>query len=352
MGLHKVNNQTLVAVRENYEKIKSTHPNMRARDIAKELHISEAELLASRIGKEIIKLEGDWAELIRSMPNLGSVMALTRNDSCVHEKHGKYDNISIGPGHGLVLNHDIDLRLFMSHWHFGFAVSEIVASGKRYSFQFFDINGEAVHKVYMPKGNNLRAYKAIVNKFRSANQTEEISIHKLPNGKKDIPDDNLDIENFISHWTNLKDTHHFFGLLNEFGVGRRQSMRLAEGRFTRKLDNNCLQSTLDRAVADEVSIMCFVGNPGCIQIHTGRIHKIAIMGPWLNILDPGFNLHLNQNSVESIWAVEKPTSDGTVTSLEIYDQSGFCFCQFFGERKPGKKELPGWQQLVASIPSL
>ena len=184
MGLHKVNDQTLVAVRENYEKIKSTHPNMRARDIAKELHISEAELLASRIGKEIIKLEGDWAELIRSMPNLGSVMALTRNDSCVHEKHGEYDNISIGPGHGLVLNHDIDLRLFMSHWHFGFAVSEIVASGKRYSFQFFDINGEAVHKVYMPKGNNLRAYKAIVNKFRSANQTEEISIHKLPSGKK------------------------------------------------------------------------------------------------------------------------------------------------------------------------
>ena len=64
MGQHKVNDQTLVAVRENYEKIKSTHPNMRARDIAKELHISEAELLASRIGKEIIKLEGDWAEIV------------------------------------------------------------------------------------------------------------------------------------------------------------------------------------------------------------------------------------------------------------------------------------------------
>ena len=91
MGLHKVNDQALVAVRENYEKIKTTHPNMRTRDIAKELQISEAELLSSRIGKEIIKLEGDWAELIRCMPDLGRVMALTRNDSCVHEKHGEYE---------------------------------------------------------------------------------------------------------------------------------------------------------------------------------------------------------------------------------------------------------------------
>ena len=352
MGLQKASDETLTNIRENYERLKSTRSNMRARDIARELNISEAELLTSRIGKEIIKLEGDWAELIRCTPSLGRVMALTRNDSCVHEKHGEYDNISIGPGHGLVLNHDIDLRLFMSHWHFGFAVSETVASGRRHSFQFFDINGEAVHKIYIPKGDNLRAYKAIVSKFRSANQTEEISIHKLPNVKKDMPDGNVDIENFISHWTNLKDTHHFFGMLNEFGVGRRQSMRLAEGRFTRQLDNNCLHGALDRAVADGTSIMCFVGNPGCIQIHTGKINKIVIMSPWLNILDPGFNLHLNQTSVESIWAVEKPTSDGTVTSLEIYDQSGFCFCQFFGERKPGKKELPGWQQIVANIPSL
>ena len=210
MGLQKASDETLTNIRENYERLKSTRSSMRARDIARELNISEAELLTSRIGKEIIKLEGDWAELIRCTPSLGRVMALTRNDSCVHEKHGEYDNISIGPGHGLVLNHDIDLRLFMSHWHFGFAVSETVASGRRHSFQFFDINGEAVHKIYIPKGDNLRAYKAIVSKFRSANQTEEISIHKLPSGKKDISDGNVDIENFISHWTNLKDTHHFF----------------------------------------------------------------------------------------------------------------------------------------------
>ena len=147
-----------------YESIKSTRPNLRARDVALELGISEAELLNSRTGDEITKLEGEWAELIRSLPSLGRVMVLTRNESCVHEKYGEFDNISIGPGHGLVLNNDIDLRLFMSHWHFGFAVSELVASGKRHSLQFFDIDGQAVHKVYIPKDSNLKVYNSLVER--------------------------------------------------------------------------------------------------------------------------------------------------------------------------------------------
>ena len=64
-----------------YESIKSTRPNLRARDVALELGISEAELLNSRTGDEITKLEGEWAELIRSLPSLGRVMVLTRNES-------------------------------------------------------------------------------------------------------------------------------------------------------------------------------------------------------------------------------------------------------------------------------
>ncbi len=324
---------------------------MRARDLALEIGTSEAELLGSRTNKDIIRLEGDWAEIIRSMPSLGSVMVLTRNEDCVHEKHGEFNNISIGPGHGIVLNRDIDLRLFMSHWHFGFAVAEEVASGKRHSFQFFDIDGQAVLKVYLPKDSSLKPYLTLIERFSARDQEVPLNIHSLPIGRSDAADEDLDMVNFLLHWENLKDTHYFYGLLNEFGVGRRQSMRVAEGKFTRRLMNGCLGELLENAVEDQTSIMCFVGNPGCIQIHTGTIHRTAIIGEWLNILDKSFNLHLNQSAVESIWEVRKPTSDGIVTSVEIFNKAGNCFCQFFGERKPGKTELSGWRDIVAKLPS-
>jgi len=334
-----------------FEQLKSEYPKMRARDLALEIGTSEAELLGSRTNKDIIRLEGDWAEIIRSMPSLGSVMVLTRNEDCVHEKHGEFNNISIGPGHGIVLNRDIDLRLFMSHWHFGFAVAEEVASGKRHSFQFFDIDGQAVLKVYLPIDSSLKAYLTLIERFSAGDQEAPLNIHSLPIGRGDAADEDLDIVNFLSHWENLKDTHYFFALLNEFGVGRRQSMRVAEGKFTRRLKNGCLGELLENAVKDQASIMCFVGNPGCIQIHTGTIHRTAIIGEWLNILDKNFNLHLNQSAVESIWEVRKPTSDGIVTSVEIFNEAGNCFCQFFGERKPGQIELSAWRNIVAKLPS-
>ena len=339
-------------VRMRFEQLKLEYPKMRARDLALKIGTSEAELLGSRTNKDIIRLEGDWAEIIRSMPSLGPVMVLTRNEECVHEKHGEFNNISIGPGHGIVLNRDIDLRLFMSHWHFGFAVAEEVASGKRHSLQFFDIDGQAVLKVYLPKDSRLESYFTLVERFSAQDQETPINTHNLPIVRNNAADEDVDVPNFLTHWENLKDTHHFFGLLHEFGVGRHQSMRLAEGKFTRRLENDCLEELLQNAVKDQTSIMCFVGNPGCIQIHTGTIHRTAIVGHWLNILDKNFNLHLNQNAVESIWEVRKPTSDGIVTSVEIFNEAGYCFCQFFGERKPGKIELPGWRDIVEKLPSL
>jgi putative hemin transport protein len=45
---------------------------------------------------------------------LGKVMALTRNEACVHEKKGVYHHSSVNGQTGLVLAGDIDLRIFIS----------------------------------------------------------------------------------------------------------------------------------------------------------------------------------------------------------------------------------------------
>jgi 2-keto-4-pentenoate hydratase/2-oxohepta-3-ene-1,7-dioic acid hydratase in catechol pathway len=43
------------------------------------------------------------------------------------------------------------------------------------------------------------------------------------------------------------------------------------------------------------------------------------MGPWINILDETFHMHLRTDHIRELWAVRKPTSDGHVTSLEAYE---------------------------------
>jgi putative hemin transport protein len=50
--------------------------------------------------------------------------------------------------------------------------------------------------------------------------------------------------------------------------------------------------------------------------------------------------------------VKKPTSDGIVTSLELFDSKGDHIVMLFGARKPGEVELDGWRELAASLTML
>ena len=101
---------------------------------------------------------------------------------------------------------------------------------------------------------------------------------------------------------------------------------------------------------DEIPIMCFVGNRGCIQIHSGPISQIKPMGPWLNVMDETFHLHLRLDHIREVWAVRKPASEGHVTSLEAYDAAGQLIIQFFGKRKEGAHERDDSRGLVETLP--
>jgi putative hemin transport protein len=229
-------------------------------------------------------------------------------------------------------------------------MTEEVASGVRTSLQFFDIDGTAVHKVYLTGKSDRAAFDTLQDRFSAEEQTADIGIAPLPVRPPNRPDSDIDLVNFHRHWRALQDTHDFFGLLQEFGVGRDQAMRLAEREFAYQVPADAMRTMLEAASAQQIPIMCFVGNPGCIQIHTGPISTLKVMGPWFNILDPGFNLHLREDAIRQSWVVRKPTRDGIVTSLELFDKDGACFVQFFGERKPGKAELDEWRQIIATLP--
>lgn len=101
----------------------------RAKDAAESLGLSEGQAIAAHAGMhdyglKATPLQGPWVEVLQALQLCGPVMALTRNASTVHEKTGIYENINATGHMGLALGDDIDLRLFFSRWHAGFAVHE------------------------------------------------------------------------------------------------------------------------------------------------------------------------------------------------------------------------------------
>src|SRR5690606_21815841 len=112
-----------------------------------------------------------------------------------------------------------------------------------------------------------------------------------------------------------------------------------------------LRRVLEKSAETGLSIMVFVGNDGMIQIHTGPVKKLFEMGDWFNVMDPDFNLHVRETEIAEAWIVRKPTTDGTVTSLECFNAAGEQVVQMFGKRKPGIPELLEWRELIADLES-
>jgi len=329
--------------------LKAEDPNLRPRDAADKLGVAEVELVAVRCGDGVRRLDQPWGDLIQELPSLGIVMALTRNESAVHEKVGRFDKVSIFQNMGLVLNQDIDLRIFLNHWHSGFAVSEKTRSGIRHSLQFYDVDGSAVHKVYLREDSNHEAFETLVGKYLHADQSTGQRVLPKMNRPAERPDTDIDRVALRDRWLTLQDVHDFHAMLQELGAGRVQSLRLVGDDVAYRVGKESFRAALERAAAAETPVMIFVGSPGAIQIHTGPVRKLKEVGPWYNVLDPGFNLHFRQDRVASAWAIKKSTRDGIVTSLEIFDADDQQIAWMFGKRKPGEPEREDWRALVSAI---
>jgi putative hemin transport protein len=333
-------------LKEKWEALKAENPHLRIRNAAAELGVSEAELLATGIGEGITVLRPEFQDILTEAEQLGKVMALTRNEECVHERKGTYLNGDFSSPHAqLFVGEDIDLRIFLNHWKFAFAVVE----GDKKSLQFFGKDGLALHKIYLTKDSHEAAFDTIVEKFKAEDQNQIFEFETVAPKAAEKADSAIDVEGFQNAWTSLKDTHDFFMMTRKFGVSRTQALRLAPEGFAKKIDNSKVVNVLEDASEKQLPIMIFVGNRGIIQIHTGNVKKTLWHQQWFNVMDPDFNLHLDVTKIAEAWIVKKPTEDGEVTAIEVFNKEGDFIVQFFGKRKPGIPELQEWKDLVADL---
>ncbi|MEZ5306470.1 MAG: ChuX/HutX family heme-like substrate-binding protein [Pyrinomonadaceae bacterium] len=338
-------------LRRIWSEFQAANAGVRIRDAARELGVSEGELVACEVGEGVTRLTDDFAGLLQELAPLGRVMALTRNEEVVHERKGVYENVETGLPHGMALfvNPDIDLRIFLGNWKYGFAVEKEGPRGVSRSLQFFGKDGTALHKIFLTESSDIEAYSDLVRKFRAPEQIASIEVSESDPQSPDNPDSEIDVEGLRRDWQDLRDTHDFFPLLRKYKVGRKQALRLAGDELAREVDVASLRFVLQEARDRKVPIMVFVGNRGIIQIHTGTVENVLEARGWYNVMDEDFNLHINESEVDSAYIVRKPTADGVVTSLELFNRNNEEVAMFFGKRKPGIPELEEWRRIIEDL---
>lgn len=344
-------NETTNSLKQNWEELKKESPQLRIRDAAKKLGVSEAELLSTGIGENVIRLNDNFEAQVLEFPKLGKVMSLTRNEACVLEHKGHFQKIELheaGPSTIATIIGPIEQRVFFKGWKFGFAVSTESPRGTLKSLQYFDQSGEAVLKVYLQEKSNPEFYDAFVSEY--SNEDQHASLEFQPFQTPEYTSfSELNMEEFQADWANMKDTHDFFGMLRKHKLNRLDAVKWIGDRWAYEVNKLSVRKVLSVASETQLPIMIFAGNKGNIQIHQGKVRTIRQMGDWINVLDPDFNMHLNESEVDSAYVVHKNTTDGYVSALELFDKNGEMVAQFFGLRKPGMPQKPAWKELLDQL---
>lgn len=320
----------------------------RDRDLAESLGIAEGQLVAAFVGHDVTRLSANLDDLFPRLNGLGEVMALTRNTSCVIEKIGQYDNYHSGAHASMVLTEEIDLRMFPSHWVHAFAIERYIESGVKRSLQIFDAAGDAVHKIFLREGADLTHWTQLVSALASDDQSQTLDVAaRQPTEAPKANPDKADI--LRVEWAKMTDTHQFMRLTSKLRMNRLGAYRIAGAPLVKELSPAAIAPMFEQARDKGIEVMVFVGNRGCIEIHGGRIQTLKQMGPWFNVLDPRFNLHLRTDHIAEVWAVTKPTQRGSAVSVEAFDVEGGLIFQIFGRRSEETDHRPVWDALVAGL---
>lgn len=330
---------------ETYLQAKEQNPGKYARDLAGILGVSEAELTETRVAFDAIRLDVDARTLLTALENVGGTKSITRNEFAVHEQQGEYKNQHLNGHAGLVLNpRALDLRLFLSQWQTIYALTEASPKGPRHSLQFFDAQGNAVHKIYATDETDSQQWSALVETYTAKSPL----LLTITAAEVAAPVEG-DIEGLDAEWRDMTDVHQFFQILRRRSLTRQQAFRAVGDDLAYQVDNGALTQTLNTVREDQNEIMIFVSNKGCVQIYTGQIEKVMPHGDWINVFNARFTLHVVETAIAESWVTRKPTKDGFVTSLELFAADGSQIAQLFGQRSEGNPEQSLWRNQISSL---
>ncbi|WP_083439093.1 ChuX/HutX family heme-like substrate-binding protein [Herbaspirillum autotrophicum] len=311
---------------------------------------TDAQQLAAQ--PNAIRLQGPFAPLLQRLNEVGNVTDLTCNHSASLEKH----NVSGDIYHPHLSDTDnesaeaVHLRIFYPQWQYGFALlDDANCDGPpQYSFQFFDHRGEMMHKILMHDSSDLDAFRRLAGDFASPDQSSPLQLAS-GTAQADGIDNTIDINALRADWAHAHSPDDFLQQQEQFDQQRLRKLRLAGKAFAYQVANDSARIILQRMAEFGTSVMSQVGNAGIVQAYYGKIKNIRSRDSLMGIMNSGFRMQLREDHIDSVWVAKKPTTDGIVTSLELFNRQGTRIASFLSKKGSGQPEPREWRDAVMRL---
>lgn len=263
---------------DDWEQARRRGLNNRA--AANALGVAEAQLVASGCGRFVTRLGSELPELLCGLPALGEIKSVVRNAYAVQERTGRATAVVLDTNGGFTIEGDVFLlRARPDTLAKAFALTEPGKYGTKRSLQLFTGNGESAAKFFLTAESNLQAFEALVQTFAADHQGAEEGVAE--------------------------------------GAARTPEAQASEAAS--------LAAFLHEAARLAQPVEIVVANSAASQKTVKVLERIkrSDRGGWINVLDPGLDLHLHEDRITRVrvegdtlhWLADDDTEAFTVRSV-------------------------------------
>ena len=335
-------------LKQRWQQLVNDNPRTRIRDAAEILDVSEMELLATDMPQKVLMLEGDFKALMQRLTKVGKIMSLVRNDVAVHELSGIYPTLQYSgdPQVGVAME-AIDLCIHFNEYRYAFAVRSPQGKHELRSIQTSDKCGQALQTIYLKNRDHVFLWDEIVEHFTAQQQKPTFDLGSAEPVSRSFVD--IDLTKLKQEWQQMQHAQDLSEIIKRLGISQHEAVSFIGQPYNRKVEIQAINQLIEQIKEQAIACSVLVRNKGVTQIYSGRFHKTAAMGAWMNVLDPNFNLHILTSAVEDVWVVKKPTQQGLLTSLEAYDKKGRISLEITPINTSEKQDLTEWHQVLEKL---
>lgn len=311
-------------------------------------HLTDVQRVA--LHPHATRLHDDFTPLLKRLDSISDLTELTRNASALLEKDHVSGAVYSGTDLDFASAESLHLRIFPSRWKYGYALEEHhpYTGDRQHSLQFFDCCGNMLHKIVVNETSDVASFRQLVREHAAADQTQPQVL--IAQSDCSIADASyIDVDALRAEWALPHDHDDFLKRHEAFDQQRLRKLRLAGKAFAYQVANESVRAILQRMTDFGTSVMTLVGNAGIVQAYYGKIKNIGAKDSRLRIMNSGFRMLLQEDHIDSVWVAKKPTADGIITSLELFNRKGMHIASFLSKKSGGQPEPREWREAIMHL---
>lgn len=279
--------------------------------------------LSAQCGKQSYCLKTDWVYFLQQLRRFAAADIVLYHGNSSHCHRLRLYKMSVAANSVYLQDTQGRLSIDLSYWHCGFLyIADKRNCDSHFSFHIFDIYGVLLCSI-MPEQPLSQIERYFFKKIcTQCVQYEYFMLSPQCQLCHQCRIGQADTVSLLSHWRHLNSEHAIPVILAKHGLTRLEAVQLLAPHFSQVIKVSAFFELMQHIEQQSWNISLSLHSSNMLQSYQGGIcASYQAVYHWY-CYGQNFYLQLEQAALASAWIVHKPSSEGLLSSLELYHHSG------------------------------